>query len=80
MKDRIDFVGKSVLQFLVVASALVRGALLEVFGQSVEDHCFSAGLFGREIFVVLLKELEIDPVLLEGPTSLYDPLSLRSQI
>lgn len=80
MKDRIDFVGKSVLQFLVVASALVRGALLQVLGQSVEDHCFSAGLFRREIFVVLLKELEIDPVLLEGPATLYDPLSLRSQI
>ena len=64
MDDRIDLVVEPVLQFLVVAFALVRGPLLQVLGESIEDHCFSAGLLGREIFVELLKELKINPIFL----------------
>ena len=78
--DFFDIVFEPVLQFLVVAAALVGRSFVQLFGESVEDNSFPAQFLGAEILGVFLQKLEVDFIFLEGPASVGYPALLVAEM
>jgi hypothetical protein len=49
---QIDIIAESILELLVVASALVWGSLVQFLRQTVEDHSFSSNFLRAKITLV----------------------------
>ena len=75
----LDVVVETVLQLLVMASALVRGSFPQGLRQSIENCRFPPRNLIFKILLVGLKKIKIDPVLFQSPTSSGDPFHVHGK-
>ena len=77
--NKVDIVLKTVLQFLVVTTTLVRSPLLQGFRESIENGGTTTRNLILEVFLVVFQEVKVDFVFLEDPAASGDATHVHRQ-